>query len=47
MPSTRSQGNPLTPYDLKLRRTLRRMVGRGQNIEVLNDPIGVGQGGVA
>ena len=29
MPSTRSQGEPLTPYDPELNRTLRRMNNQG------------------
>ena len=40
MPSTRSQGEPLTPYDPELNRTLRRM--NNQRIPV--NPIGVNLG---
>ena len=36
MPSTRSQGEPLTPYDPELNRTLRRMNNPRDPI----DPIG-------
>ena len=36
MPSTRSQGEPLTPYDPELNRTLRRM--NNQRVQV--NPIG-------
>ena len=36
MPSTRSQGEPLTPYDPELNRTLRRMNNQGLSV----NPIG-------
>ena len=36
MPSTRSQGEPLTPYDPELNRTLRRMNNQGLPV----NPIG-------
>ena len=40
MPSTRSQGEPLTPYDPELNRTLRRMNNQGLPV----NPIGVNLG---
>uniref|UniRef100_M1DT07 Uncharacterized protein n=1 Tax=Solanum tuberosum TaxID=4113 RepID=M1DT07_SOLTU len=40
MPSTRSQGEPLTPYDPELNRTLRRMNNQGIPV----NPIGVNLG---
>jgi len=40
MPSTRSQGEPLTPYDPELNRTLRKMNNQGLPV----NPIGVNLG---
>uniref|UniRef100_M1D8R0 Integrase core domain containing protein n=1 Tax=Solanum tuberosum TaxID=4113 RepID=M1D8R0_SOLTU len=40
MPSTRSQGEPLTSYDLELNRTLRRMNNQGVQVNPIGGNLG-------